>query len=267
MHALPLLGRYVSASMRAQMQYPGSAIMLAIGSFAVNIIDVLAIWALFDRFGAIHGWRLGDVCLFFGMVSISFALSEFVTRGFDVFGTAFVRTGAFDRILLRPRSAALQLVGHELRFSRFGRLIQGLTMVVAASLLLDLRWDAPMIALAAWTLLGGMALFVGLMIFQAVLAFWTVESLEMVNAVTYGGVQAAQFPLSLYAEWLRNFLIFIVPLACVAYYPVLAILGKPDPLGAPDWLLPLAPAAGFAFLAAAFGAWRFGVAHYTSTGS
>jgi hypothetical protein len=43
-----------------------------------------------------------------------------------------------------------------------------------------------------------------------------------------------------------------MPLACVAYYPVLAILKRPDPLGAPDWLLPLAPVAGFAFLALSF---------------
>ncbi|WP_196486109.1 hypothetical protein [Burkholderia stagnalis] len=33
---------------------------------------------------------------------------------------------------------------------------------------------------------------------------------------------------------------------------------KPDPLGAPDWFLPLAPAAAFAFLAVAFAAWRLG---------
>lgn len=267
MHALPLLARYASASMRAQMQYPGSTILLAIGGFAVNIIDVLAIWALFDRFGAVQGWRMGDICLFFGVVSTSFALSQFLTQGFDVFGTAFVRTGAFDRILLRPRSAALQLIGYEIRLSRIGRLIQGLVMIVAATLLLDLRWDAAMVALVIWTLLGGVALFLGLFVLQAVLAFWTVESLEVVNAATYGGVQAAQFPLSLYADWLRNFLIFVVPLGCVAYYPVLALLGKPDPLGAPAWVLPIAPAAGLVFLAGSFLAWRLGVRHYTSTGS
>jgi ABC-2 type transport system permease protein len=56
-------------------------------------------------------------------------------------------------------------------------------------------------------------------------------------------------------------------LGCVAYYPVLAILGQPDPLGAPGWWLPLAPAMGFAFLGASFLAWRAGIARYTSTGS
>ncbi|WP_196486788.1 hypothetical protein [Burkholderia stagnalis] len=42
---------------------------------------------------------------------------------------------------------------------------------------------------------------------------------------------------------------------------------KPDPLGAPDWFLPLAPAVAFAFLAVAFAAWRLGVRKYTSTGT
>jgi ABC-2 type transport system permease protein len=87
------------------------------------------------------------------------------------------------------------------------------------------------------------------------------------NLLTYGGIQAAQFPLSIYAPWFRNFLIFVVPLACVAYFPVLAILGKADPLGAPGWLLPLTPIAGFLFLALSFVVWRVGVGRYTSTGS
>ena len=89
----------------------------------------------------------------------------------------------------------------------------------------------------------------------------------MFNVLTYGGIQAAQFPLSLYAAWFRNFLIFVVPLGCVAYYPVLAILDQPDPLGAPDWWLPTAPAMGFAFLSLSFLAWRAGISRYTSTGS
>jgi ABC-2 type transport system permease protein len=48
---------------------------------------------------------------------------------------------------------------------------------------------------------------------------------------------------------------------------VLAILGLPDPLGAPEWLLPLTPLAGFAFLGLSFIAWGAGVSKYTSTGS
>jgi ABC-2 type transport system permease protein len=114
---------------------------------------------------------------------------------------------------------------------------------------------------------GGVALFSGLLILQATLAFWTVESLEIANILTYGGVQAAEFPLDVYAAWFRNFLVFVVPIGCVAYFPVVGALGRHDPLGAPDWLLFVSPAAGFAFLAVSLWVWGFGVRHYASTGS
>jgi ABC-2 type transport system permease protein len=264
---MSLLWRYFIASMRAQAQYPGSTIMLAVGQFAATIIDIFAVWALFDRFGAISGWRFGDVAFFFGLVSISFSIADFLTRGFDVLGVEFIRTGNFDRLLLRPRSLTLQLVGHDFRISRFGRTAQGLVVLAIGTADLGFAWNAQALGLALWTIAGGVALFAGLLVLQGTLAFWTTESLEAMNLLTYGGVQAAQFPLSIYAGWFRNFLIFVVPLGCVAYFPVLAILGKPDPLGAPAWILPLTPAAGFVFLALSFVAWRLGVSKYASSGS
>ncbi len=267
LNALALLASYARASFKGQLAYPGSTILLGLGQFLTNIIDVLAIWLLYDRFGAVKGWAIGEIALFFGLVNISFTIADFISRGFDVFGTDFVRTGAFDRILLRPRSATLQLIGYEFRLTRFGRLLQGIVLIVIATTTLPLHWTAQNIALAAWTVSGAVALFFGLLVLQAVLAFWTVESLEAVNALTYGGIQAAQYPMSLYPDWFRDFLTYVVPLACVAYFPVLVILGRPDPAGAPGWLLPLTPAAGFAFLAASFVAWRVGVGKYTSTGS
>lgn len=249
------------------MQYPASVIMLGVGAFSATMVDLIAAWALFARFGSIQGWRFGDVAMFFGLVSISFAIADFLTRGFDVLGTEFIKTGNFDRILLRPRTATIQLIGHEFRFARTGRLAQGIVVVAIATASLGFHWSILAIVLAAWTVSGGVALFAGLMVLQGALAFWTTESLEVMNLLTYGGIQAAQFPLSIYARWFRNFLIFVVPIGCVAYFPVLAILGKPDPLGAPPWLLPLTPLAGYLFLALSFIAWRAGIMKYTSTGS
>jgi len=267
MNAFRLLGRYMSASLRSQMQYPGNSILIAVGQFVATILDLVAIWVLFARFGAVDGWRFGDVAMFFGLVSISFAVADFLSRGFDVLGTEFIKTGNFDRILLRPRTATLQLIGHDFRFNRAGRLLQGLVVTAIGTSSIGLQWTASSIALAVWTIAGGVALFFGLMVIQGALAFWTTESLEVMNLLTYGGVQAAQFPLSLYEKWFRNFLIFVVPIGCVAYFPVLAILGKSDPLGMPSWLLPLTPLAGFVFLTVSFLAWHAGIARYTSTGS
>jgi len=267
MDSLRLLSRYLVASLRAQMQYPASAAMLTLGHLLATGIEFLAAWALFNRFGEVRGWSLGEVAIFYGLVNVAFSLADLTTRGFDVLGTEVIRTGNFDRLLLRPRSIVLQLVGHEFRLSRLGRTAQGLAALAIGTQMIGLQWDGGAVAVAGWAVLGGAALFAGLFVLQATLAFWTVESLEVANVLTYGGVQAAQYPLDLYASWFRSFLIFVVPLGCVTYYPALAILDRPDPWSAPAWWLPLAPVVGFAFLGLSFLAWRLGVARYTSTGS
>ncbi len=267
MNAIALYGRYVAASFRAQLQYPASFAMQAAGQFVVTLLELLGVWLLFSRFGALQGWRFGQVALFYATVSIAFAIADAVSRGFEVFGEEFVRTGAFDRILLRPRSAALQLMGHELRLTRVGRLLQGVLALFIALRLEPAHWSAASLAVLAFAISGAVALFFAILILQATLAFWTVESLEIVNTLTYGGVDAAQYPLDIYARWFRAFLTLVVPLGCVVYLPVCWVLGLSARTGAPAWLAPIAPLAGFAFLGAALFVWRFGVRRYTSTGS
>jgi viologen exporter family transport system permease protein len=113
----------------------------------------------------------------------------------------------------------------------------------------------------------GASLFVGIIILQATSAFWTTESLEMWNAFTYGGVSMSQYPIEVYRSWFRRFFTFVIPIACINYFPGVAMLNRPDPLGTPLWVQWLAPLAGPAFLFVSIQVWKFGVRHYQSTGS
>ena len=70
MNALRLYGRYVAASLRAQFAYPGTLALMSAGQFLVTVIEFAGGWALFKRFGTIGGWRLGEVALFYGFVSV-----------------------------------------------------------------------------------------------------------------------------------------------------------------------------------------------------
>jgi ABC-2 type transport system permease protein len=267
MSGLRLWMQFVAVSIKSQAQYPASAVLLAVGQFFATVIEILAVWALFDRFGSVRGWTFAEVAVFYGMVHVMFAASALLTRGVEDVGTEFVRTGAFDRLLLRPRTVMLQLIGHDFRLGRLGRLTQGLLVLLMGAQLAAIEWSVGDVLLVLWAVAGGIALFFGLLVLQGAMSFWTIESLEVANVLTYGGVQAAQYPLSLYNDWLRGLLTFVVPLACVAYYPILTLLDRPDPLGAPAWFGVVAPLAGFVFAALSMIAWRVGVRHYTSAGS
>ncbi|CAJ95865.1 ABC-2 family transporter protein [Cupriavidus necator] len=50
---------------------------------------MVAVWALFDRFGDVQGWRIGEVALFYGLVNCMFAIADAIGRGFDVLGRPF----------------------------------------------------------------------------------------------------------------------------------------------------------------------------------
>jgi ABC-2 type transport system permease protein len=267
MNGFALYGRYVTASIRMQLAYPASFAMLTVGTFLITVVEFVGVWALFRRFGQIGGWTLGEVALFYGLVSVIFAGADAIARGFDIFGDVFVKTGGFDRLLLRPRSPALQLLGYELRMTRVGRLSQGILVFWLGLSLTHPHWSPFAVPILLFAVLGGVALFSGLFVMQATLSFWTVESLEVANVLTYGGEAAAEYPMNVYAGWFRDFLVFAVPIGCVTYLPMLAAMGRPDPLGSPAWLGPLAPIAGFMFLGLALFTWRFGIRRYASSGA
>jgi len=257
---------YLGISIRGQMQYRASFIMLTAGLFLTMTAEFMAVWALFDRFGSLRGWTLYEIMLFYGMINISFALAEAGARGFDTFAV-MVRSGTFDRVLLRPRSSALQIAGQELQLVRIGRLAQGLTILGIGSSMLSIVWNIGKVLLLLWAVVGGACLFAGLFILQATLCFWTTESLEVMNTLTYGGTETAQYPVTIYRDWFRKLFTYGVPLAAVTYYPALVILGREDPLGSSRLFQTFAPGIGLLFFIGALQVWKIGVRHYRSTGS
>lgn len=266
MNSLNLYLRYISISFKSQMQYKISFLLQVVGHFFATAIEFFGIWALFSRFDQIGTWTLSEVALFYGMVNVSFACADALGRGFDAFGK-IIRSGDFDRLLLRPRTTVLQLLGTEFTLKRMGRLSQGLAVMAWSLTTLRIPLTLPVLWLLAASFMGSIALFMGIVILQATLTFWTVESLEIMNILTYGGVETAQYPLSIYSRGFQRFFTFVIPLACVTYFPLLAILNKASDFSVPLWVCYVSPIAGVLFLMVALRLWKIGERHYCSTGS
>ncbi|MDD5189963.1 MAG: ABC-2 family transporter protein [Dehalococcoidales bacterium] len=266
MNAIKLYFKYINLHVRGQLQYRASFLILNIGNLLVTFIDFIGIWVLFSRFGSLRDWNLWEIGLFYGMINSGYAISEAFGRGFDLFAYQ-VNTGEFDRTLLRPRTTVLQVLTHDFQLTRLGRLMQGLIILIWASINLGIHWSTFKILLLLFAVFGGVMLFTGLIVLQATMCFWSTQSLEIINSFTYGGIETAQWPLAIYNRWFVKFFIFIIPLACVNYFPVIAILGKNDVLNSPVWFQWVSPLVGVLFLFLSIRVWEFGVKHYRSTGS
>lgn len=259
-HQLGLFFKLIGISFRSQMQHRASFFMLVSAYFLSTFVDILGVWALFDRFKQVQGWSLEDVAILYGVMHVGFSIPEIFARGFDNFGV-IMKMGDFDRMLLRPLGTLLQLASREIHWMRFGRFLQG-------SLILFWGYfqqhEPQHLAILILVILGIAALFYGLFIIQATLTFWTTETLELMNITTFGGLEAGQYPMSIYKPLLRGFFTFVIPLAFVAYYPIASLFHHES---LPYWLATLAPLVGFVFLYFSSQLWNLGVRHYHSTGN
>jgi ABC-2 type transport system permease protein len=266
MYYLKLYFNLMEAGLRSQMQYKASFILQLLGNLLITTTEFMAIVFIFGKFSHIKGWSLWEVGLLYGMTSVSFATSEIVARGFHVFDR-MIRLGNFDRVLLRPAGVLIQILAAELELRKLGRLTQGLVVMIIAWYMQGLGLNLAKIGLLIAALISGAIFYTAIFIAGATICFWSVQSTELPNMLTYGGVEASSYPIPVYKRWFRNTLIFVIPLAFINYFPALYLLDRPDPLGLPYLMRFLFPLASAAAMIAAVKFWDYGVRHYKSTGS
>ena len=96
--ALRLYVHYVALSVRGQLQYRASTLMMTAGHLLTTGVEFVALWALFERFGQLRGWSLAEVALLYGMANCAFAVAEAFGRDPEFF--AFYRSlTAYERAL------------------------------------------------------------------------------------------------------------------------------------------------------------------------
>ena len=268
LRSLDLYRRLISIRIRSQMQYRLPFLLELFTTALVSATGFLSLALVLQRFENMGGWTIGEVAFLFGMVELAFGVMDMVFSGFDPqrFGSE-VRLGNFDRLLLRPVSVTLQVLGSEFVVRRLGRVLQGALILMVAMTLVDIHWTPVKVIFLPVVLLSMVAFFGGFFITGATITFWTVESIEAINVFTYGGSEMMAYPMHIYQDWMRRFFTYIVPAIFLNYYPTLYILDKPDPFHMPTLAPFLAPLAGFGFLGVGLLFWRFGIRSYQSTGS
>lgn len=248
------------------MAYRASFWMQIVSNFIINFAEIVALFAMFYRFDDMGGWTLQEVAFLHGVSMVTFSIADTLVVGLNSVPSQ-IRMGDFDRVLIRPMSSWLQSVVSEVSLRHLGQFAQGLIIFGYAVTNLPIDWSAARFAILAMMVVTGIALFAALFTVEAILSFWTVNSVEAVNAFTYGGSDLAQFPLHIFNRWMRFLFLWLIPVGFVTYYPALFVLDKDDPLGNPGAFMFLGPVIVALFCLVVAWAWSHAIRHYRSTGS
>lgn len=265
MQSIKLYFRMVGISISSQLEYRLSFFLQTISFFLLYFVQFGVIFILFDRFKNIKGWEFYEICIFYGLINISYSVSDVITQRFQNMPN-LVRNGEFDRYMLRPCNVLVQLLGFNFSLDRLGRLIQGIVVLIIGFMSSELTISFYILGIILWTVIGGSCLFTSILIFQAALTFKTIESTEFMLLLTSGGVETAQYPINIYTSPVQKFFTYILPLAFVNYFSILPILSRSDH----NILLlfqNLAPGIGIVFLLLSLVFWKKGLRWYASTGT
>ncbi len=253
--------KFIAIQLKSQMQYKASFFMTAVGQFLISFSAFLGVYFMLSRFHSVKGFELPEILICFSVVLTSFAISECFVRGFDVF-PRLIQSGNLDRILLRPRNEVFQVLTSNIEFTRFGRLLQALLMLVYAVPASGIVWSFDKIMTVVLMIIGGIAVFSSLFVLYAGISFFTVEGIEFMNIFTDGTKEFGKYPVSIYGKGILKFYTYVVPIALFQYYPFLYLVGRSDSIG-----LIFLPLLGFLFMIPCYCFFRFGLRRYKSTGS
>lgn len=258
--------RLIGAQIRSQVAYRRSFAMACVGDMVAQATELVAILVIFSRVTSLGGFAREHVLLMYALASTAFGLADLLVGQLDKL-SIYLRTGKFDTLLTRPLSSLGQIMVSDFQLRRLGRIGLGAGVLVYVVSIVDIRWGWDTALLLVITPFAGAAIMSAVWIMAASVSFWLIEGSELTNSVTYGGHFLASYPLSIYPAWLRTALAFVIPAAFVAYFPALALLDKPDPLGTPAFLGWCGPLIAPLAVAVALFCWRTAVRHYRGTGS
>ena len=247
---LGIYRRLVGAQVRSHTSYRASFALDLAANALIPIIDLLAIVAMFQVTRTLGGFTAVEVLVMFGLSATAFALADLAVGNIERI-RIYVRQGLLDAVLVRPLSALGQLLAVDFTIRRVARLVGRARSCSAwrshgpastgrpAGSRCSRRPRCPARCSSPRSSSG-----------TATVAFWWIDSGEFANGFTYGGRDFTSYPITVYSGFFRRVFAYSLGFAFVAYYPALALLGRPDPLGLPSWLAWLSP------LVAVLAAWR-----------
>jgi len=252
---------YLKLHLKSILEYKLSFLLSLFSQIFVFFSYYFLIIAMFQKFSNLQGYNVYEILLTFGIIHFGFSMNETFARGIDQFDNLIV-DGSFDRLLLRPRNILIQVIGYQIDYTKLARVIQSIIVIIVALIKLDIEWSLLKVITFILMLLSSIAIFFGIFLLAASYCFLTVQGLEVRNVFTDGGKHVAQYPIGIFNKYFVKIFTYIIPYACVNYYPLMYFIGKSD-----NVLYVFLPLVVLLYLIPCFLIFNKGSKNYLSTGS
>lgn len=256
-----LYGYFLLQRFKILMEYRVNFLIGASSTIILQIAGLLTIWVVMSQIPSLNGWTLNEVLLVYGLLTLSKSINHMFADNLWTIGMSYVRTGEFDRFLVRPIDPLFHLLADRFCHDGIGNFLIGAVLVAGSAAALGIAWTPLNLLYLVIAVLSGGTIFIALNLITATSAFWIVESIP-VTQIIFNTHEFAKYPLNIYHRAIGILLTWLVPYGFASFYPASYLLGKD--IGALAWM---GPVVATVLLVLGYRVWLFGLRHYSSTGS
>ena len=256
-----LYGYFLLQRFKILMEYRVNFFIGMTSMIFMQAAGLLTIWVIMRQIPNINGWTLDEVLMIYGLLTLSKSITHMFADNLWTIGWDYIRSGGFDRFLVRPINPLFHLLADRFCHDGLGDLLVGVALVIISSANLRLVWTPLSLLYLIVAVLSGGVIFIALNLITATTAFWITQSIP-VTQIIFNTNEFARFPLTIYPRAIGIVLTWLIPYGFASFYPASQILGRD--VGLLPWLGPLVAIVLAVF---SYRVWLFGLRHYGGTGS
>lgn len=256
MHALRVTWSFLRIGVQNDMQYRANFYVQILQSVIQIATGLIGLWVIFLHTGTLAGWTKYQLLAVMGVYTAMNGIIQTLIQPNMTQLMQDVQMGTLDYALTKPVDAQLIVSVRQIEIWQLVDVLSGVAIVLISVLHLQGAMGVvPALAFLVMLIAGGLMVYSFWLILTTI-AFWVVRMDQIVEMFS-GVYNAGRYPVTVYPEWLKLGLTFLVPIAFAVTVPAEALTGR---LTAGTVLLALVLAA--AFLIAARWFWRLGIRRY-----
>lgn len=225
MRPLNLFVTFVRVGALNELQYRANLAIQLVQS-GIQLVTGLAVLALvFSQVAELNGWSQPGLLVVMGVYTIVGGLiGTFIQPNMErLIGD--VRLGTLDFVLTKPDDSQVLVSVREVRIWRLVDVLLGLIILAVAGAQLQEAIGPAEAAAFVIALALGAAMVYCFWLILTTAAFWVVRMDEIVHLFE-GVYQSGRWPVTIYPDWLRVGLTFLVPIAFAITVPAEALTGR-----------------------------------------
>ncbi|WP_054943542.1 ABC transporter permease [Paenibacillus ihuae] len=255
--------RFLKMTMMSRMQYKLDTFLLSLAVLIRECVTIISLYLILQKFSEIGGWDIGELLFLYSFVFLTYSICILVFTGVRDF-EGIVHQGEFDGYLTKPVAPFFQVIARKSDvMATLGHGTLGLLLFFYSYSRLQLSLSLENVLAIVLVLIGGTLIQGALLLFSAVMTFWTTKSGQIQELLFYQMRGFIAYPLSIYPKLIKWILTFCIPLAFVNYYPSRFFIAERH-----HWIwIFLTLFVGIAVFIGSLLFWKTGLKHYESTGN